>query len=253
MASAAVASDAKIDGRAAAERKKLKPFQPECRILIYHVAKKSNIGTILRSAVALGVREIVVVGKGGKLQTFGNKGTVQYVKFSNFENLAAAVAYLKADGFSIVGVEISDTALDVASHPFTGNTCFMFGNEGQGLIDKAIAVCDRLVYIKQMGCGTASLNVAVAAGIVLHHFATWAKYPETARAGQKFVLADASEVNPHIANSLKRSRPSEDSSVPDNTADAASQRVVVPKIETLPSAEPLAPVDAMDTVSVTAV
>ena len=38
--------------------------------------------------------------------------------------------------------------------------------------------CDELVYmyIPQYGRGTASLNVATAAAIVLHHFAEWAKY-----------------------------------------------------------------------------
>lgn len=34
---------------------------------------------------------------------------------------------------------------------------------------------------KQYGAGTASLNVAVAASIILHHFAHWAGYPERQR------------------------------------------------------------------------
>jgi hypothetical protein len=37
------------------------------------------------------------------------------------------------------------------------------------------------VYIQQYGAGTASLNVAVAASIVLHHFALWAGYGERER------------------------------------------------------------------------
>jgi hypothetical protein len=34
------------------------------------------------------------------------------------------------------------------------------------------------------------LNVAVAAGIVMHHFAVWAAYPERAREGEKYVVAE---------------------------------------------------------------
>lgn len=34
---------------------------------------------------------------------------------------------------------------------------------------------------RQYGAGTASLNVAVAASIILHHFANWAGYPERQR------------------------------------------------------------------------
>lgn len=40
----------------------------------------------------------------------------------------------------------------------------------------------------QFGGGTASLNVTVSAGIVLHRFATWAGYAERQRDGEKFVV-----------------------------------------------------------------
>ena len=53
--------------------------------------------------------------------------------------------------------------------------------QGQGLNAKQLALCDAFVYIPQHGAGTASLNVAVAAAIVLHHFALWAGYPERGR------------------------------------------------------------------------
>lgn len=39
---------------------------------------------------------------------------------------------------------------------------------------KQLALCDSFLYIPQHGPGTASLNVAVAASIVLHTFALWA-------------------------------------------------------------------------------
>lgn len=42
----------------------------------------------------------------------------------------------------------------------------------------------------QHGPGTASLNVAVATSIVLHHFAVWAGYPEREREGAKFVVGE---------------------------------------------------------------
>lgn len=42
--------------------------------------------------------------------------------------------------------------------------------QGTGLSAKECEMCDFFVYIPQYGCGTASLNVTVAASIVLHHF-----------------------------------------------------------------------------------
>ncbi len=76
------------------------------------------------------------------------------------------------------------------AHPFTGHTALMLGNEGAGLSPKQLSLCDGLLYIPQHGAGTASLNVTVAASIVLHHFAVWARLPETGREGAKFVVAE---------------------------------------------------------------
>lgn len=53
-----------------------------------------------------------------------------------------------------------------------------------------LAACQTLVYIPQHGPGTASLNVAVAASVVLHHFATWAAYPERSRTHAKFDVGE---------------------------------------------------------------
>lgn len=58
---------------------------------------------------------------------------------------------------------------------------------------------------QQYGAGTASLNVAVAASIILHHFAHWAGYPERqreVRSALTWHLSCASVV------SLRRSRSS---------------------------------------------
>lgn len=51
-----------------------------------------------------------------------------------------------------------------------------------------MSLCDSFVYIPQHGAGTASLNVTVAASIVLHQFAVWAQYPERQREGAKYAV-----------------------------------------------------------------
>ena len=63
-------------------------------------------------------------------------------------------------------------------------------DQGTGLSDKQIEMCDDFVYISQYGQGTASLNVTVAASVVLHEFAVWAEYQESAREGYKYLLAE---------------------------------------------------------------
>mmetsp|Transcript_34807 Transcript_34807/g.77387 ORF Transcript_34807/g.77387 Transcript_34807/m.77387 type:complete len:211 (+) Transcript_34807:59-691(+) len=163
---------------------------PACYVITHNVSKKHNIGTIARCATAFGVKELCLVGS-RQYNTFGSHGADAFVDFRHFDTLESCTRHLKeAEGCSIVGVEIVEGARPVHEHPFTGPTAFMLGNEGQGLSPKQIAQCDSFVYIPQHGPGTASLNVAVAASIVLHHFALWAGYAEREREGFKFVVAE---------------------------------------------------------------
>jgi tRNA C32,U32 (ribose-2'-O)-methylase TrmJ len=96
-------------------------------------------------------------------------------------------------GARVLGVEIAPEAWSVATLPFTGSTAFILGNEGQGLSPAQVAICDGFVYIAQHGRGTASLNVACAAAIVLHRFSEWAGYAEAPRDAEqpgKFAVAE---------------------------------------------------------------
>jgi hypothetical protein len=56
---------------------------------------------------------------------------------------------------------------------------------GDRAVDDTQHLCDRLVYIPQYG-GAVSLNINVAGGIVLSHFAHWAGFFETPMDGRKF-------------------------------------------------------------------
>uniref|UniRef100_A0A0D9WCL2 RING-type domain-containing protein n=1 Tax=Leersia perrieri TaxID=77586 RepID=A0A0D9WCL2_9ORYZ len=133
----------------------------ESLVVVHNVAKRHNVGTLARSATAFGVAEVVVVGRRDDER-----------------------------GCDICGVEITDGALPVTAHPFRRSTAFLFGNEGTGLSQKECEICDFFVYIPQYGGGTASLNVTVAASIVLHHFGVWAGFPERGREGNKFLVAE---------------------------------------------------------------
>jgi tRNA C32,U32 (ribose-2'-O)-methylase TrmJ len=65
--------------------------------------------------------------------------------------------------------------------------------QGSGLSEKQIEACDHFIYIPHYGGGTASLNVACAASIVLHRFAAWAQYRH------RPVVADAFQYTPRAA------------------------------------------------------
>lgn len=163
---------------------------PRSFVIVHNIGKRQNVGTIARCATAFGVCEVLIVGERA-FNTFGSHGSDAHVAFRHFASLLEARRFVKEDWHGVVvGIEIMDGAVSVASEPFHGNTAFMLGNEGQGLSDAQKAACDSFIYIPQFGEGTASLNVAVACGIVLHRFASWAGYTERGRDGEKFCVAD---------------------------------------------------------------
>lgn len=152
--------------------------------MIHHILKKLNIGLIMRSAVAFNVEELILVGP-YKYRTFGAQGTERFMSVRSYSKLKEAVTYLKDQGITICGIEIMPEAQPITDHPFRGSTCFMAGNEGEGLTPAMKAVCDHFVYIPQYGNGTASLNVSTATAIVLHHYSWWAGYTEQTRDSTK--------------------------------------------------------------------
>ena len=125
---------------------------------------------------------------GKKLTLFGSQGTATQLLFRKFSTFKDIKAYCVEKKIDICGVEILEDggSIRVDKHPFKRDTAFMLGNEGQGLNKTQLAACDYCVYVAQHTIKTASLNVAVAGSIVLHHFALWAGFEEAPILGQKF-------------------------------------------------------------------
>lgn len=140
-------------------------------MVVHNIAKRHNVGTLARSATAFGVSEVILVGR-RDFNSFGSHGSSNHLRFRHFHSLQDARHFLKEEKHcDICGVEITRDAVPVNHHPFNKSTAFLLGNEGTGLSPKECEICDFFVYIPQYGSGTASLNVTVAASIVLHHFA----------------------------------------------------------------------------------
>lgn len=132
-----------------------------------------NLGTLLRLAAAFGV-EAVVLGP-GSADPFSRRtirvsmGAALTVPILESSDLMATLADLRQ-----FGVELVATVLDPAAEPLTtacrrDRVALLFGNESEGLRREEIAACDRNVTIP-MAPQADSLNVSMAATIVLYHF-----------------------------------------------------------------------------------
>ncbi|MBL8675029.1 MAG: RNA methyltransferase [Rhodospirillales bacterium] len=129
-----------------------------------------NLGAALRSAEVFGV-DGVVLGAAGQTgvnsqAARSSAGAVNRLRIARVDDLAAALAALRADGVAVVGTSLdTDFTLDAA--PLDGPLALVVGNEARGLSPETAAVCDRIVRIPQDGASN-SLNVAAATAVCLY-------------------------------------------------------------------------------------
>ena len=180
-------------------------LRPECYVIVGNLQSGGNIGRIVRSASIFGASECLVVGQ-RKWRLSGDHGSRFDIPQKHFYSHEEAKTYLEAvgGGVKIWGVEIAEGAAPLlrfnrvtgtASFPFEGSAAFVLGNEGEGLSERQREIVDEYLYIPQSrgGGGSSSMNVACAAAVVLHSFASWAGYSETERdhESEKFMLNGA--------------------------------------------------------------
>jgi len=126
-------------------------------VICFNVSKRHNIGTIARCCTAFGVRAVCLVGS-REYNTFGSHGSDVYVQLKHFKTLQDCCDALRGDGCRILGIEITDAALPVHDHPFSGSTAFMLGNEGQVCRHPHLSQCSStflqlLIQLYQSGAG----------------------------------------------------------------------------------------------------
>ena len=171
------------------------------------MSRRNNLGAILRSAAAFGVRQVLLVGRQG-FKAFCKKSGQGAVPIEHFGTLPEAVASVKArhGELRVLGVEIVPSARSLHERPFRGPSCFMLGNERGGLSREQMELCDGFVYIPQFGGGVGSLNVACACSVVLYQFSAWASGTVKGLGVEEDQLPEMER--PHGAGSfaLKRSR-----------------------------------------------
>jgi 23S rRNA (guanosine2251-2'-O)-methyltransferase len=81
-------------------------------------------------------------------------------------NITQAIEFLKENGFWIYGTD-AGADKDLGSVLFEGNVGLVMGSEGKGMRPLVRKHCDVLLSIPLFG-RVDSLNVSVAAGILLH-------------------------------------------------------------------------------------
>jgi tRNA (guanosine-2'-O-)-methyltransferase len=139
-------------------------------LILDSVQTPYNVGTIIRTSAALGVEHLWLVGSTeSPTHNKTNKtalGTQRYVTWTSVEDPTQAITEAKAAGYTVVGIELADDAEPLHDLDLSGDVCLVVGHEDRGLSKEALAICDAVGYIPQVG-KVGSLNVGVAASIAI--------------------------------------------------------------------------------------
>jgi 23S rRNA (guanosine2251-2'-O)-methyltransferase len=138
-------------------------------LVLDQVEDPRNLGACLRTADAAGVDAVIVPrAHSAKLGGAAEKaatGAAETVPLIVVPNLARALSWLKAAGVWVIGTdeEGPKTLFEIRMEP---PVAIVLGAEGKGLRRLTRDSCDEMVRIPMRGT-VASLNVSVAAGVVL--------------------------------------------------------------------------------------
>ncbi|NML25354.1 TrmH family RNA methyltransferase [Zoogloea dura] len=141
------------------------PVQGNC-VVLDAVQDPGNLGTILRTAAAVGLRDVVLTP--GCAQAWSPR-VLRAAMGAHFhldirEGVEAAATLAGYPG-QILAADLVD-ATDLYDIDLGGPVAWLFGSEGQGLSDGVAALATRRIIIPMPG-GMESLNVGVAAAVCL--------------------------------------------------------------------------------------
>jgi TrmH family RNA methyltransferase len=152
-------------------------FAPEAAIgsdgiwvALDRVRDPGNLGTIIRTADAAGVKGVALVG--AHCDPFGleavraTMGSIFHVPLARTSE-DGFLAQAKRHGARLVGTHLTAAALDYREADYRPPLILLMGNEQQGLTEKLSAACDTRVRIPMRGKAD-SLNLAVSTGLVIY-------------------------------------------------------------------------------------
>jgi 23S rRNA (guanosine2251-2'-O)-methyltransferase len=144
---------------------------PTLLLLLDQLQDPQNVGSLLRSAEAVGVSGIIIQRKRAVDITpavvHASAGAVEHLKVTQVTNLVNVIERLKAHDVWVTGLEAVHDAQRYDQVDLSGPIAIVVGSEGKGLRRLVRERCDFLMQLPMRG-QIASLNASVAGSVVLY-------------------------------------------------------------------------------------
>lgn len=140
-------------------------------LVLDHISDPRNLGAIVRSAAFFGIRHVIVPERRQVLLTQASVNTAQggfaLTKLTVVVNVSRALEELKSRDFWVLGAAMSGEPVARVSGRYDKQV-LVLGSEDKGISPGVLSHCDVVVSIAGAEKSLDSLNVSVAAGILIH-------------------------------------------------------------------------------------
>jgi 23S rRNA (guanosine2251-2'-O)-methyltransferase len=147
------------------------PGQVPLLLVLDCIQDPQNLGTLLRTAEAVGVSGVIIAQDRAASITpavvNASSGATEHLRIARVTNIARTLQELKKSDVWVVGLEDAPEAQDYATAGLRGPLVIVVGSEGEGIRRLVRETCDWLIKLPMLGQVT-SLNAAVAGSIVLY-------------------------------------------------------------------------------------
>ena len=139
-------------------------------ILVDSVTDPQNLGSIIRTAHCCGANGVIIPENRSASVTASvakaSAGAVYCLPTAMVVNMVRTIEYLKEKNFWIYGAAV-ESEVSIHAPDYEGDIGLVLGSEGKGIRPLVRRKCDFLISIPMRG-QVSSLNVSVAAGIIVH-------------------------------------------------------------------------------------
>ncbi len=142
-------------------------------VILENVHDPHNIGAIMRSCDAVGIREIFVLYTDAcynhlhqKVGRNSSSGSQKWVQVHYFGDLKACFDEVRSRYDLILGTHLGEQSKSLYDLDLTNSLALMFGNEKNGITEEALKLLDGNYIIRQYGM-VQSLNISVACAVSL--------------------------------------------------------------------------------------
>ena len=137
----------------------------------FHVAIENwqhdmNIGSIVRSANAFAADTVHIIGR-KRWNKRGAMVTDRYQHVVHHPDVAAFVDWASGESLPIIAIDNVPGSVIIETFAIPERCVLLFGQEGPGLSEDALAAADAVLEISQFG-STRSINASAAAAVAMH-------------------------------------------------------------------------------------